>query len=151
VDLLSDGREDGWGVRRLPTEIVDVPVWKLLDLSGRTAIVTGGGGGGLGQACAKRLAAQGANIAIVDRDRSGAERVALDVAQAYDVKTVGIEANLDDYSAAVRAVGMCEEQLGPVEILVNNVGGASQSVPFHDEEVPRSTPRSTRTSGRCCT
>ena len=58
-----------------------------VDLGGRTAIVTGGASG-IGEACARRLAAAGARVTVVDRDGDGAARVAGElggVAVAADV------------------------------------------------------------------
>jgi 3-hydroxybutyrate dehydrogenase len=49
-----------------------------LDLSGRTALVTGGGSG-IGRACAHRLAAAGARVLVVDRDKASAEQVAAQI------------------------------------------------------------------------
>ncbi len=49
-----------------------------VDLSGRTALVTGGAGG-IGRACALRLAAAGAAVLVADRDEAGAKDVAAEV------------------------------------------------------------------------
>ncbi|GAB3844035.1 hypothetical protein GCM10029963_20010 [Micromonospora andamanensis] len=46
-----------------------------VDLAGRTALVTGGGGG-IGRACALRLAAAGATVVVVDRNVEAAKLVA---------------------------------------------------------------------------
>jgi 3-hydroxybutyrate dehydrogenase len=46
-----------------------------VDLDGRAALVTGGASG-IGEACARRLAAAGARVTVLDRDREGARRVA---------------------------------------------------------------------------
>ena len=49
------------------------------DLEGKVILVTGAGSG-IGEACAKRIAAGGARVAVVDRDKAGAERVAEEIA-----------------------------------------------------------------------
>ena len=46
-----------------------------VDLDGRAAVVTGGANG-IGEACARRLAAAGARVTVVDLDGDGAEQVA---------------------------------------------------------------------------
>ena len=48
-------------------------------LDGKTAIVTGGGGRGMGSAISRQFAAEGAAIVISDIDAESAERVAADI------------------------------------------------------------------------
>ncbi len=79
-----------------------------LDLSGRTALVTGGGSG-IGRACAARLAAAGAAVTVVDRDLDRADAVAAEIGG----RAVG--ADLSD----PRAAGGIEAE---VDIVVNNAG-----------------------------
>ncbi|MEV0261815.1 3-hydroxybutyrate dehydrogenase [Streptomyces sp. NPDC050617] len=85
----------------------------LLDLGGRTALVTGAAGG-IGAACALRLAAAGAAVRAVDRDGAGlAELVERAAGLAGPVEPVTLD--LTDLDAAERAGA-------GTDILVNNAG-----------------------------
>jgi 3-hydroxybutyrate dehydrogenase len=79
-----------------------------LDLSGRTAMVTGAGSG-IGRACALRLAAAGATVIAVDIDARAAGRT------AEDAGGQAIEADLADLDL-IRALPAA------VDVLVNNAG-----------------------------
>jgi 3-hydroxybutyrate dehydrogenase len=79
------------------------------ELTGRTALVTGAGSG-IGAACARRLAADGARVLVVDRQGESAEKVAAEV---------GGLAVVTDLSAPGFADGLPDE---PVDIVVNNAG-----------------------------
>lgn len=83
----------------------------LARLEGRRALVTGGAKG-IGAAIARRLAAEGAVVAIGDIDAEGAEAVAAEVG--------GRAARLDVTDPA-GVDGFCAEH-GPFELLVNNAG-----------------------------
>jgi len=86
-------------------------------LSGKTAIVTGGGGG-LGTAICKRLAEDGCKIGIFDLNLDAARKTAGEIGEnacAFDV-------DISDLEAVKVAVMDCEEKLGPTDILVNNAG-----------------------------
>ncbi len=89
-------------------------------LKGRTAIVTGGGSG-IGEAICHRLAEAGVNIAIFDRDRDGADRVAEGLLE-YGVSTHVEHLDISDLAAVTLAVARTEKVLGSVEVLVNNAG-----------------------------
>jgi len=73
-------------------------------LEGRAALVTGGGSG-IGAATCRRLAAEGARVAVTDLNADTAQEVA---------------AELD--GAAYELDGALERALGPLEVLVNNAG-----------------------------
>ena len=80
-----------------------------VDLSGRRAVVTGGASG-IGAACARRLAAAGAHLVIVDLDREGAEAI------AEDLDGEAISADLGDGNFDASAIA------AQADILVNNAG-----------------------------
>jgi 3-hydroxybutyrate dehydrogenase len=86
-------------------------------LAGRTAVVTGGAGG-IGRACAERLARSGAHVVVVDRDGDAAARVA--AAIGGRAETV----DLSDLAAV--------DRLDPaVDIVVNNAG-LQHVAPLHE-------------------
>jgi 2-hydroxycyclohexanecarboxyl-CoA dehydrogenase len=84
-------------------------------LAERTALVTGGASG-IGAATCRRLAAEGARVAVTDVDVDGARRVADEVdSEAYE-----LDVRSDD---SIRtAVEAAERDLGPIDVLVNNAG-----------------------------
>ncbi|MCS6925236.1 MAG: 3-oxoacyl-ACP reductase FabG [Candidatus Binatia bacterium] len=86
----------------------------------RTAVVTGGASG-IGRAISLRLARDGANVAIFDLDRTGAEAVAAEITtlgRKGEVYQVDV-ANRTQVEAAVQRV---RRELGPIHILVNDAG-----------------------------
>lgn len=89
-------------------------------LQGQVALVTGGARG-IGLAIAKRLAEQGADVAIVDVADAGAES-ARDIGRATGRATDFVKADISDEDEARAAVSAIESTLGPVDILVNNAG-----------------------------
>ena len=99
-------------------------------LSGRAALVTGGGSG-IGEACVKRLAELGARVLIVDRDREGAERVRHEVADAGAHAEVFV-AELTDPRACAGAVEHAVSTFGGLHIAVNNAGISGTVTPFHE-------------------
>ena len=88
---------------------------------GRVAIVTGAGGG-IGGAIARRLAREGAKVAVLDRDGEAAEATAAAIRGAGHGAAVAITCDITDRAGVDAAVARTEAELGPVAVLVNNAG-----------------------------
>lgn len=82
---------------------------------GRVAIVTGGASG-IGAAIVRRLADEGAKVAILDLDAAGAG------ALAEGVGGFALAADVSDSAAVDAAFDEVERLLGPIDVLVNNAG-----------------------------
>ena len=83
-------------------------------LKGRVAIITGAGQG-LGYAIAKEYAAEGATVALIERDQDALERAQDDIGNA-----LAYELDVTDYETYGRAIADVAEKAGHVDILVNN-------------------------------
>jgi 3-oxoacyl-[acyl-carrier protein] reductase len=92
-------------------------------LDGRVALVTGAGSpDGIGYATARRLQAMGASVAIVSTTRRIHER-------ATELGVTGFVADLTVEAEVGALADAISEQLGPVDVLVNNAGLASKASP----------------------
>ena len=89
-----------------------------IDLSGRSALVTGSTRG-IGRAIAETLASCGAKVAVVGRDRARATEVA---AQFPSGAAQGFACDVGDVASVTKLVADVERDLGAVDILVNNAG-----------------------------
>lgn len=87
-----------------------------------------GGGRGIGESIARRLAADGWRVAISARSASQLDRVA----EATGVLAVPVDVTEPDAVAA--AVALVEERLGPVDLLVNNAGIGGTGGPTWEKE-----------------
>ena len=87
-------------------------------LTGKTALVTGGGRG-IGKAIAHRLVAAGANVVIASRKLENLQATAAEFA-SLPGKTVPVECHVGRADQLENLVKETERQLGPVDILVNN-------------------------------
>ncbi|MBP9925009.1 MAG: glucose 1-dehydrogenase [Cyclobacteriaceae bacterium] len=94
---------------------------KLFDLSGKTAIVTGGANG-IGKATAMMLAKHGANISIGDFNLEDAEKTAKEI-RNLGVKAIAISCNVLKDEDLVNLVDTTVKELGGIHILINNAGG----------------------------
>ena len=112
-----------------------------MNLEGKSAIVTGGGRG-IGREVALYLAAEGANVIVVDpggaRDGSGADTAPADDV-AKEIEKLGCEAvpcyeSVSDFAAAQRIVNLCKDKFGKVDILYNGAGVLRERMIFNMSE-----------------
>jgi NAD(P)-dependent dehydrogenase (short-subunit alcohol dehydrogenase family) len=89
-----------------------------ISLKGKVAIVTGGGRG-IGKAITQRLAQAGANVVIASRKMENLETTAREF-DSLEGKITPISCHVGQKDAIERLVTQTEEQVGPVDILVNN-------------------------------
>lgn len=94
----------------------------LWDLSGKTALVTGGAAG-IGRACVHLLAQAGAKEMIADLDLQAAEQTAQEIAQQTHADVRSIACNILKDEQLVAAVDNTLAAFGQIHILVNNAGG----------------------------
>ena len=98
-----------------------LPGIRQFELTGRTAIVTGGTKG-LGRAMAEGLASAGAEVVVTSRHGDEAESVAGEIAKDYGVRALGMGGDVaapDEVNAVIeKTVG----DFGKIDVLINNAG-----------------------------
>lgn len=97
----------------------------------RCVVVTGGGGG-IGGALCRGFATEGARVAVIDRDVDAADRVAGELAPHGD-DTIAVGCDITERESVDTAIARVTDELGPVDVLVNNAGW-DLFVPFLDTE-----------------
>ncbi|MBL4886647.1 MAG: 3-oxoacyl-ACP reductase FabG [Planctomycetaceae bacterium] len=101
-----------------------MPRWpgiKQFDLTDRVALITGGSKG-LGEAMAAGLASAGANLMLVSRNLEEAETATETIAKEYNCKAIAFQADVSDEQAVSQMVSRCLQELGKIDILINNAG-----------------------------
>ena len=91
------------------------------DLSGKVAVVTGGGGV-LCSGFSKTLAAAGAKVAVCDLRQEAAEKVAAEI-RAEGGTAISVAMNVLDKASIEAARDVIVKELGPVNLLLNGAGG----------------------------
>lgn len=99
-----------------------------MQLTGRTALITGGAGG-IGMAVARRLGAAGSKIALGDI-RGDHSRDAAEQLRAEGVDAIGFEADVSQPAAADTLVKRVGDAFGQLDILVNNAGFMGRAAPL---------------------
>lgn len=106
----------------------------LLDrfrLDGKTALVTGGSRG-LGRAMALALAEAGAELVITGRDADALERAA-EAIRRHGRAAHTLTADMGVPERCVEAFQRSLHEHGPIDVLVNNVGGRRTAAPVHEQ------------------
>ena len=93
-------------------------------LVGRVAFVSGAANG-IGRASALRLAREGADLVVVDREREPLDLVAGEIRE-LGRSVLSVEANWTDASAVRNAFGSARGRFGRIDILFNNVGQSAR-------------------------
>lgn len=102
---------------------------ELLNLSGKSAVVTGGAKG-IGFGISYRLAEAGANVLIVDIDEIAGQKAAEELtSQGWKAKALSID--VSEETDVMRMIELCKETFGGLDILVNNAG-IYPSMPISD-------------------
>lgn len=95
--------------------------------AGKKAVVTGAAQG-IGRRVAERMAAEGAEVVLVDRSE---ERVAVAAAiRAAGGTAHEVAADLENWEGCKAALDFAAQQMGQIDILVNNVGGTIWAQPY---------------------
>jgi 3-oxoacyl-[acyl-carrier protein] reductase len=93
----------------------------VIDLTGKSAVVTGGSRG-IGRAIAVRLATQGADVAFSYRGNEAAAKEATGLIEGFGRRAVAVQGDATDPGSAEGLVKAALEAFGKIDILVNNAG-----------------------------
>ena len=99
----------------------------------RTALVTGASRG-IGRAIAQGLAAAGLDVVLLARDAQRLQAVADEISRGGGGRAVVVTADVADADAVSAAVVAAEEQVGGIDLLVNNAGRVDAEVPLWEAD-----------------
>ena len=98
-----------------------LPGINLFNLTGKTAIITGGSQG-LGLAMAEGLASAGANIVVVNRNAQKGVAAVAKIKQLYGVAAMSIVADVTSEEQTINMAKQAIDRFGKIDILINNAG-----------------------------
>jgi len=105
---------------------------KLYDISGKTAVVTGGAGV-LCTAMCRVLAAAGAKVAVLDLNQEAAEKLAVEL-RSSGAEAIGVACNVLEKTSIEAAAQEVLVKFGRVDILVNGAGGNKAQATTNPEQ-----------------
>src|SRR3954451_25325358 len=108
---------DAYNLGALPLDRPNRATRDLLRLDGKVAVVTGGGGSGLGDAICHRLAEAGASVAVLDVSEKAATATADALTRVWGVDAAPVIGNVADWDAAHAAVATVVDRFGTVDIV----------------------------------
>jgi NAD(P)-dependent dehydrogenase (short-subunit alcohol dehydrogenase family) len=104
------------------------PIAAAFDLTGRVAVITGGGGL-LGRQHAAAIAELGGTPVLLDIDRDAADEAAAALRDCFDVPVRAWHTDICDAAAVGAAAGHIVREFGRVDILINNAANDSKAGP----------------------
>lgn len=133
IAVIEGSQSVGQFISLTPQEAFDVEYWPLelyklklrppaRELAGRVAVVTGGASG-IGRATARRLAEDGAHVAIFDINLQGAQAVADELIKKHGLRrSMAVQCNVTDEAAVETAFEQVVLAYGGVDVVVSNAG-----------------------------
>lgn len=104
-----------------PTQEVPNTVVDLFDMSGKVAVITGGGRG-LGYEMAYEFAKRGATVVLASRKLEVCEAAAATIAAETGARTLALQCHVGDWDACTALVEQVLAELGTIDVLINNAG-----------------------------
>jgi NAD(P)-dependent dehydrogenase (short-subunit alcohol dehydrogenase family) len=129
VEVITDAEATGRYQPISEADMFDVEYWSLEQaklgkgaekLLARQVCVVTGGGSGIGAAVAKAMAKEGAEVAVLDRDRAAAAKVAREISKT----AIAIGCDVTKRGDVATAFKEVVKAFGGVDIVVSNAGGA---------------------------
>ena len=93
---------------------------KLFDLTGKTAIVTGGNGG-IGYGMASEIGKSGANVVITGRNSGKTKEAVNELKKSFD-NVIGIDSDVSDEASIKDMIKISFDTFGSIDVLINNAG-----------------------------
>lgn len=104
------------------------------DLRGKVVVITGGAGV-LGSSMVRAMASAGMKVAIADRNKESADKMAAEIAAELNAEVIGVETNVLDKESLLQAKAEINRKLGDIDMLINAAGGNSPQATTQVEQV----------------